>query len=66
MIEVQHRFRYGKMAKIKTQKKKKVQKQEKPENEEVALPSTRKSDDPIPNKVFTYSIYLRPLQTFHY
>lgn len=54
------------MAKIKTQKKKKVQKQEKPENEEVALPSTRKSDDPIPNKVFTYSIYLRPLQTFHY
>lgn len=39
------------MAKIKAQKKKKVQQKEKPENEEVTLPSTRQSDDPIPNKV---------------
>lgn len=47
------------MAKIKAQKKKKVQKPEKQENEEVPLPSTRSSDDPIPNKVHTLSIYLR-------
>lgn len=40
------------MAKIKTQKKKKVQPKEKPENEGIPLPSTRKSDDPIPNKVW--------------
>ena len=39
------------MAKIKKEKKKKVQQKEKVENEEVALPSTRQSDDVIPNKV---------------
>lgn len=39
------------MAKIKIQKNKKVKVAKKPENEEVALPSTRNSDDPIPNKV---------------
>lgn len=42
---------FSKMAKIKMQKKKKVVSKEKLESEEVALPSTRKSDDPIPNKV---------------
>lgn len=39
------------MAKIKIQKRRKVQQKEKPENEEVPLASTRQSDDPIPNKV---------------
>lgn len=39
------------MAKIKGQKKKKATATEKPEIEEVAPPSTRKSDDPIPKKV---------------
>lgn len=43
------------MAKIKIQKKKKVTANVKVENEklneEVALPSTRKSDEPILNKV---------------
>lgn len=39
------------MAKIKSQKKKKEQKPKKQEDEVVILPSTRSSDDPIPNKV---------------
>lgn len=39
------------MAKIKIQKKKKVAPKAPVENEEVALPSTRKSDDVIPKKV---------------
>lgn len=40
------------MGKIKTQKKKKVQLKETPENEGIPLASTRKSDDPIPKKVW--------------
>lgn len=39
------------MAKIKAQKRKRSAAKEPVENEEVPLPSTRKSDDPIPNKV---------------
>lgn len=39
------------MAKIKIQKNRKVQTAKKPENEKVVTPSTRNSDDPIPNKV---------------
>lgn len=39
------------MAKIKIQKKRKIQQKEKPKDEEIALPSTRQSDDIIPNKV---------------
>lgn len=58
------------MAKAKDQKTQKIQKPKKllkkrkqqpiskPENEEIALPSTRSSDDPIPNKVrFASLIY---------
>lgn len=43
------------MAKIKTQKLKKKEKQQAKtqENDEVMLPATRSSDDPIPNKVST-------------
>lgn len=39
------------MAKIKAQKRKRSAAKEPVEVEEVPLPSTRKSDDPIPNKV---------------
>lgn len=39
------------MAKIKAQKRKRNAAKEPVENEEVPLPSTRQSDDPIPNKV---------------
>lgn len=39
------------MAKIKIQKNRKVQTAKKSENEKVVVPSTRNSDDPIPNKV---------------
>lgn len=39
------------MAKIKAQKRKRSATAEPVENDEIPLASTRKSDDPIPNKV---------------
>lgn len=52
------------MAKIKVQKKKKVAAKAPVEDVEVPLPSTRKSDDPIPKKVNIFrseaNLYFRP------
>lgn len=46
------------MAKIKSQKKKKEQQSKPQEEEVVVLPSTRSSDDPIPNKVSSLEFHL--------
>lgn len=39
------------MGKIKAQKRKRSVAKEPVDNDEIPLPSTRQSDDPIPNKV---------------
>lgn len=46
------------MAKIKSQKRKKEQQPKKQEDEIVVLPSTRSSDDPIPNKVSSIEFHM--------
>lgn len=46
------------MAKIKSQKKKKEQQPQKQDDAVVVLPSTRSSDDPIPNKVSSIEFHM--------
>lgn len=46
------------MAKIKSQKKKKEQQPKKQEDDVVVLPSTRSSDDPIPNRVSSIEFHM--------